>query len=404
LLLALIAGMLPLASGSSIAQEAGPPATYLPPTKLWLSVEYSPHLATATDWKWLREQCQGGKIVNTLKPVAGKIGGIVLPIFDDGRCFYSTALEPFQDQNPDAVSDEAMVRELLKAAGEAQIPVYFAVNMLTWDKVGNSLGTSPGVFQKHPEWREVNRSGDNAAQPEGQLASPWHPEVKATLEALLKEIAQKFPEASGLMVDCRLAFNDTLGFSKAARTASMAATQLDPASLDLAAKDDPLNVERIQAWKQWRRDTLAELLKSALTQYQSIQSQDTIILCGEADSYAARSYDYSITKMQDWRHWVSLGLAHTVMLDGFWRKNHRHHGLVNEFERETQNPDSLMVKGAGRPVTLIPASTGSRLMPDGDFRSDWQNLKAATSGLDNYMVALWKDQDLQDALKVLEQE
>jgi uncharacterized lipoprotein YddW (UPF0748 family) len=363
-------------------------------------------MALATDWQWLRDQCRDGKIINSLKPVAGKIGGLVIPIFDDGRCFYSTKLEPFQDRNPDGQLDEAIVRDLLRAAGEAEIPVYFALNMLTWEKLkrGGHVDRSPVVFQKYPEWQEVNKAGGKAAFPEGQIASPWHPDVQTTLKSLLKEIAQKFPEASGLMVDYRLAFNEILGYSKAAREASIGAIDIDPTSLNFAAKDDALNSERIHKWKLWRRDTMAELLKSTLAEYQSVQPLDTIILSGEADSYATITYDYSITKMQDWKHWVSLGLAHTVMLDGFWRSGHRHHGLLSDFQRETENPENPMVKGAGRPITLMPASTGPYLMRDGNYRGDWNNITSVTPELDHYMVALRIDQDVKDALKVLEKD
>lgn len=77
-----------------------------PPQKIWVSLSYSTLDTRAPNWKWLRLQCARGQVLNTLKPVLNKIGGVVVPIFDGGQCFYSTSIEPFKGRNSETAANE----------------------------------------------------------------------------------------------------------------------------------------------------------------------------------------------------------------------------------------------------------------------------------------------------------
>lgn len=108
-----------------------------PPAQVWVSLGSSPLQPQPPDIAWVRAQQKSGELLQTLRPLTGKTGklsGLIVPVFDEGRAFYTTQVEPFKNRNSQAADDEQALRDLLAEARRQNVQVYLAVDVLAWQK------------------------------------------------------------------------------------------------------------------------------------------------------------------------------------------------------------------------------------------------------------------------------
>ena len=91
------------------------------------------------------------------------------------------------------------------------------------------------------------------------FASPWSGEVQDALRGLLTKLATDYPDLDGLYVAWSLSLDTYLGFSDAARVASILALGVDPVDFP---RWGPMGTEpaSVTAWLEWRLSSFREIL------------------------------------------------------------------------------------------------------------------------------------------------
>jgi len=386
-----------------------------PPEKVWISLGYSTLDQRPPDWKWLRTQCWEGKVLETLKPILPKVGGLIVPVFDDATCFYNTNIVPFRGRDKSALPNEKSLRQLLQAARAQQIPVFLGVDVLGWRKSAlpaaaatapsphRGEGRSEGTNDKDAELFELNdelscgsSTGDAAAR-EGYFASPFHEKVQEPLKGLVFELAKEFPDAAGLAFDVRLSNREILGYSIAAREASILAVQVDPIYLLFASGGDKCMQESIQVWTDWRREAMEAFVKTLVETYRSQKKEGQILVSGFANYYSQGDISH-LRSTQDWLSWTTSGLADGLLLEGRWYAPHNeavHFDSATGLVRKLQAAQRREAEWPALPVAVGKA-TGGRT----DFQADWTALKSRSPQLTSVLLVARSDADLQTALRL----
>jgi hypothetical protein len=370
------------------------------PSKAWVSLDYTGlgalpqrHLTinpSPPDWKWVHKQCDQGTVIRGFQPVLNKVGAFIVPVFDNGECFYDTAVEPFKDRNPNAKADEKALQSLLAEAQKSRVPIYLGLDLLAWHKsrFGQILKNELGIFAKLPDWQELY-SPTLERTPEALYASPFNPKVRTALISLVTEIAAKFPQASGIVINCHLSNRGLLGFSEAARVASVVELGIDPIDLDITARviDRPGNLNR---WLEWRREQMASLLKAARDAYQQGHKTGQVIFNGTTGYYEVQALN-DVRMTQDWRFWLNTGVADTVFIEGRWLPAYQDDRYLNDFINEAAE----LGRTSQRKITLRPVLSGPHIVPEGDYGREWISLKKRIPGLDEAAFLARTDNDLQ---------
>jgi peroxiredoxin len=311
----------------------------------------------------------------------------VVPIFDDGRCFYTTDVAPFKGRNSNAVADEQALCSLMSAARKSGVPVYIGMDVLGWQKT-QPENKAAGVFGKLPQLQEISKGAAQSARPEALYASPFNPEVRSIVTALVKEIATKFPEASGLVLDVRLSGGEILGYSEAARAASILEKSIDPIDLNISNAANAIIDAPVREWIEWRRGAISNFVKAMTDTYHKSRPGSQVFASGYADYYSQRAFnDYRSS--QDWMGWLSGSAVDGVLLEGRWSARY----YDSEYLQNFLKPDSAQGK-AGKTGTVVPVSNGDHLMRDGDYQRDWNSLKSRISSLNQIALVARNDNDL----------
>lgn len=362
------------------------------PRKVWLSLGYSTLDKNPPDWKWLRAQCLQGQVLKTLEPALSKIGGIVIPVFDDGQCFYATAINPFKGRNSEASADEQALRTLLIAARKARVPVYLGVDVLRWQKsyLKQTAQSASSIFNKFPEWQEVSRNSSSPPDTDAFYASPFNTQVRIAVTSLVQELAQKFPEATGLALNLRLSRGDILGFSEAARAASIGDVSIDPIDLNLTGEGITPSK---QQWIEWRNGVMASLLKTLRETYRQVKKDGVVIISGYADYYVQQTFS-DVRSNQDWMAWLSAGLTDGVLLEGRWMEQRGDSRYLSGLMKQIND----ISKKTRKPITFIPLASGDHLIQGNDYQNDWIALKYHQSELTEVMLLVKNDNDLRQAI------
>ncbi len=384
--LALLCGLLSLAQ-FSFAQ------TLQPPAHVWVSLSSSPLQPQPPDATWVRVQQKSGTLFRTLRPLSatiGKLAGIIVPVFDDGRTFYATQVEPFKNRNPQAAADEQALRHLLAEAKRQNVPIYLAVDALAWQKT--DLKTDPptsGLFAQHPQWRETRQQGVQPQTPSAFYASLWHEKVRYSLRALMSEIGTKFPEAAGVVVNLQLSDREIIGFSDAARSASIGALGLDPFDLNLQNRIDDENNIEVQRWRAWKCEQLANFGRELRDSYLRALPNGRVLAWGMADYYARQEFN-DLRASQDWRGWLQAKVVDGVLLEGRWTPRYPDAGALAAFKDDPPTQNAL----------VLPVIDGAALIKDSDFARDWSALKNRADKVDVAVFAARSSADLQKIIKL----
>ncbi len=367
-------------TGISIAQTSAPP-----PKKVWISLAYSSLDMQAPSWPWLRKQCSKGHIIKSLKPVLNHVSGIIIPVFDNGQCFYETEVPTFKGRTPNSITDERALRELVMAAKNAKVPVYFGIDVLAW-QTNNLKETNSNIFSGSPDLQAVSKEDTRANTPAALYASPFSNKTQTIMTALLKELAGKFPKVSGIALNMHLSRQEMLGFSDAARVASIKDLLIDPIDLEPAENDD------VRRWHKWRQSKITDFLSSLVNVYKSNKADAQVLISGTAGYYDQRNRS-SLSSGQDWMTWAKTGLTNSILLEGHWlpRSND-----IDNYNGEVSQVDKL--KNDHGDVQIIPVSNGSHLVMDTNYQRDWSALKAQNAKLNQIMLVVRNDDDVSQAI------
>jgi uncharacterized lipoprotein YddW (UPF0748 family) len=378
---------------ASMAQSA-PGAKSAKPARpshnIWVSLAHSTLDVRPPDWAWLREQCAGGRILETLAPARKQIAGIVVPVFDDGRTFYETKVEPFAGRNKSAAQDEAALRELLARARAQGVPVYLGLDVLAWQK--SDISDWHGLLASRPEWEEFTTYGASEVPHDARFASPFHKDVRQSLNALVEEIAARFPEAAGVVLDVRFSDQQINGFGMAARAQFARRSRLDPADFDL---DNIANLDLnpvLRQWVEWRCDALAEFVGALADAYRKA-SRGKVLVNGYAEYYVNRDF-HDVRTAQDWLGWARGGRFDGVLLEGRWLNPFPDIDQLQRLRAEL----SKASREAGRKLALLAVSTGNHLVKTSDYAKEYRALVSRPAELDGVALLVRGDEDLQRAV------
>jgi hypothetical protein len=357
-----------------------------PPQKVWVLLGYSTLDSTPPNWNWLKLQCAKGNILKTLQPVIGRVGGIIIPVFDDGTCFYSTAVEPFAGRNPESMPHEQAVQELIEAARQKHIPVFLGIDALGWRKIGKVKSES-SLFTKVPTQREIARTTDFETDATEHYASPFNSDVRSAMTKLVGEIALKFPKAAGIAVDLRLSRRSILGYSEAAREASILENGFDP--FDVVTQTKIENQEEFEKWVAWRRNGLTTLLKALVSSYAK-GGGNKVLLSGHASFYDTTSIE-NLRSAQDWMTWVENGLADGILLEGQWLSSYSDNWRVKDYYTRVNEA----AKKLGKPVFLLPTTGGDYLVKESNYLRDWTSFGNLNPNQTAIAAIAWNNQDVE---------
>ena len=367
--------------------------TLNPPKNIWVLMNSGILQPEPVSPEWRRAQQSNGALFKSLHSIDKTLTGIVAPVFDNGRAHYATQIAPFANRNPEAAADEKALRQLLATAKAQKVPVYLAIDALAWQKDG--LETDPpkdGIFAQHPDWREMRQQGVRPQAPEAFYASPWKPEVRQALGALLDEIGTKFPDAAGIVLNLRLSDREILGFSDAARLASIRDAGFDPFDLNLQNRASEENNALVQQWRAWKRGEMSALLQELRAAYRKAQPQDRVLAWGTADYYERQEAN-DLRSSQDWRGWLKTGAADGVLLEGRWTPRY------NDAAQFAETLADDIAPVAGMPK-VIPVSSGSHLVGDSSFAQDWSALASRADELDTMAFVVREDADVKSVVRL----
>lgn len=360
------------------------------PPHAWVTLSGSSLQSQPIAVSWLRRQ-ENGQLFQSMAPVLPTLGAIVVPVFDESHAHYGTQVKPFAGRNPDVAADEAAINRLLTDARMRHIPVYLSIDALAWQK--GALVTGPplrGVFAAHPNWREIRQQGVEPQAPDAFYASPWNHEVRDSLKALVEEVGHKFPDAAGVVLNLRLSDREILGFSDAARLASIRDLGLDPFDLNLQNRADEENNKDVQTWRTWKRDQLSEFGGELREAYLRGRPGGRVLAWGVADYYERQEFS-DLRSAQDWRGWLNSHIVDGVLLEGRWTPRYPDAGTLAALQTALGFEKGL----------VLPVLQGAALTPDSNFARDWSALQGRANAFDTPVFALHSDADLQQVVRLL---
>jgi len=303
-------------------------------------------------------------------------------------CFYSTAVAPFRGRNSSSAQDESALRSFLISARKAKIPVYLSVNVLGWAE-GQNNGS---IFKTYPDLQEIGQDPSEAT--EVTYASPFNRAVWTIMDAVLLEIGRKFPEATGVLLDLHLSRTEVLGFSKAARSASIRAISVDPVDVLPKGQVSISATDRLKKWIDWRKNVIALMFTSLRDSYHAGNPNGKLYAFGTVDYYVA-GFVNDMRLSQNWLTWADEGVVDGILLGGQWASGHPDNALYRYMI-----PKAIAAK-SGRKLDVIPVLKGTHLNPPVSYSDEWIPLSTYNSGLQEIALVVDSDADVQGVITLL---
>lgn len=376
------------------AGAAPAPAEPSPNPAVWLSLGHSTLDSRPPDWEWLRSQCAGGRVLQQFQTAGKNVGGLIVPVFDDGRCFYRTGVSLFRERNPVPERDERSLRELLRAARAKGVPVYLGLDLLAWQKTG--VDRPQGLFQRHPQLEELNQYGFADPRPEARYASPSRPETRRALAELLGELAERFPEAAGVVLDVRYSEREIYGFHPLARADFARKHGLDPIDFGLDNIAGLRLNPTLRAWMDARRDGLRRLTVELADNYRKRRAGGRVWINGYAEYYTDRDF-HDVRTAQDWLGWLGTGRFDGVLLEGRW--------LAPFVDIDQLRPQQARVaelsRRLGKPLAVIPMSAGGHLIRTAGYLQEGRALRGRVARLDYLALLMREERDVENGQELL---
>lgn len=376
------------------AAEAAVAQTFTGPSKVWLGLQQTTLDSRPIDWQWLRDKYRGGKLLSEFGPSIKNVKGIIVPVFDGGKCFYTSALEPYKDTSPDAAADEELLNSFIRDCSQKDIPVFLRLDLLRWSKGGRQEPDPGSLLAKRPAWQEVNPEIDKSIS-DALFVSPFNKEVRSSLSALLAEIGHRFPKSKGVVLDIGLDDREIKGFSLEARIAAIGELGFDPLDLNLANRAHEQNNSRVAKWIEWRRQSVATFLHSLSESYRRAKPDGLILTSGIADYYERQEFN-DLRVSQDWNLWLDKRLADSVLLEGRWLPRYGTARYLQDFYSD----DKLHSNKKGSVSAIIPVMSGSRLTEDASYQKDWRSISRRVPDLDEALMVVRNDAELKEAVEL----
>jgi hypothetical protein len=235
---------------------------------------------------------------------------LIVPCFVYGETLDATGVAPFQ-QMPRYKGQRAL-SQLIAGMHLAGKQVYALVDCLHW--------TAPGavpardILGKSPELAERSSQGDFGPADGGKYASVFHPRVRSALRELVRELAVKHPDLDGLVLRCRLPSNVLLGYSEAARVASIRARQIDPVDI----LPGPGAAGKVHGeWAEWRIGQATQLVVELSGVFKEALPKARVAVLGTANLQRLSAVSRN-NLLEDWLGWAETGGIQEVLLEHPW--------------------------------------------------------------------------------------
>jgi uncharacterized lipoprotein YddW (UPF0748 family) len=192
------------------------------------------------------------------------------------------------------------------------------LRLIPWFEHGLMIPVNSAIARNHPDWLTATRQGKKVANlnPPGNhlqkllwnfrqalsageqaWLNPSHPEVQQFLTNLIADVVKRY-SVDGIQLDDHFSLPIDFGY--------------DPYTVQLYRKthggrnppNDPANPE----WMTWRAAQLTQLMSKIAKAVKTVRPSAVVSLSPNAPDFAYR------TSLQDWTHWVELGLLDEVVV------------------------------------------------------------------------------------------
>jgi hypothetical protein len=256
----------------------------------------------------------------------------------------------------------AQLREWIDEAHKAGMRVYAGMNLLRW---WGPESTDPNPLETRSDLVELDSHLACRCVEEGVFASPWSRAVQDALRGLLTKLATDYPDLDGLYVEWRLSMSSGMGYSDAARAASLRAVGVDP--VDVPLFGDPDEIAPLKAWFEWRLSSFRELLGEMRGAFRTA-SGGKPMLCRVTCGVGAWKLRYRAISAQDWLEWRFHSVVDDLVLEIDLLRGVN--TPINEFRAGYRLYESI--KPLGQPYLLVPGELqGQRVsLPEAAERMD----------------------------------
>ncbi len=226
---------------------------------------------------------------NTIYPVVLN-GGYTLYPSKVAQAVVGTALDP-----EPRLKNRDMLAEAV-AEGHQQ-----GLAVIPWLEFGLMLPGDTALAQSHPEWIAQRADGSEVWLEGGRIErrwlSPFHPQVRQFLTAIVAEIAANY-DVDGIQFDDHLGLPVAFGY--------------DAYTVKLYQQEHngkrPPTQENDPEWVRWRADKITELTAQLFHTVKAIKPKCVFSMSPNPQEYAYATY------LQDWSRWQNLGYLEEVIV------------------------------------------------------------------------------------------
>ena len=257
----------------------------------------------------------------------------------------------------------AQLREWIDEAHKAGMRVYAGMNLLRW---WGPESTDPNPLETRSDLVELDSNLACDGIEEGVFASPWSRAVQDALRGLLTKLATDYPDLDGLYVEWRRSMTSCLGYSDAARAASLRALSIDPVDVHLFGIE-PDDSPPLKAWFEWRLSSFREILGGIREAFRTA-SGGKPMLCRATCGAGAWKLRYRAISAQDWLEWRFHSVVDDLVLEIDLTRGVN--TPINEFRAGYRLYETI--QPPGQPYLLVPGELrGQRVsLPEAAERMD----------------------------------
>ncbi len=252
--------------------------------------------------------------------------------------------------------DGTRLQEWIDLAHAKGLKVYAGMDLLRWWLPWSS---DPNPLDMHPDLVELDSDLTCEGEEPARYASPWHPVVRASLRALMRELGARYPDLDGLYVECRLSQLAWLGFSDDARVAYIRHARVDPIDLPVFGVD-PKKHPPLKTWMEWRKEYLAQFLGAVTSGWREV-APGKRVAARASSCHAAYLLRYQAYSCQNWVRWLLTGAVDDLMLEV---EMHRVNQGAKEFRAGHAVYQELALVSEAR--LTVPGEQRAALLPIGD--------------------------------------
>ena len=301
--------------------------------------------------------------VNLLKEstLSQPVQRVIVPVLADGKAPFGSGVEIFNHEPIEAADS---LPAFIKQAHAKNIQVYAAIDCLCW--VAPDTPEDEGIFARYPELAEREEYGGYGNSYRGRFASPFHPRVKAILHDFVAEVATRYPELDGLVLQFRLPLGSPLlAYSEAAREAAQQAIFVDPLNINLGGNEQ--DQQDAKRWVEWRLSETTALVNDLARTFREKKPGAPVATVGFARWNSLKPGKKNTT-LEDWPAWSQTGSTDEVLLQDNW----------DEVAPDTFARAKAQLQNAPRPVTASALVSAAQIATDLDLKRTAQALAANT--------------------------